>query len=90
MQDNNSFLTLFLQPVAEHLADDDVSEILINGPERVYVERKGRLEEVPARFVSEPALKAAAANIAASPSPSFRPCRASARSSPSASSRRTR
>lgn len=66
MQDNNSFLTLFLQPVAEHLADDDVSEILINGPERVYVERKGRLEEVPARFVSEPALKAAAANIAKS------------------------
>ena len=66
MQDNNSFLTLFLQPVAEHLADDDVSELLINGPERVYVERKGRLEEVPARFVSEPALKAAAANIAKS------------------------
>lgn len=66
MQDNNSFLTLFLQPVAEHLADDDVSEILINGPDRVYVERKGRLEEVPARFVSEPALKAAAANIAKS------------------------
>ena len=66
MQDNNSFLTLFLQPVAEHLADDDVSEILINGPERVYVERKGSLEEVPARFVSEPALKAAAANIAKS------------------------
>lgn len=66
MQDNNSFLTLFLQPVAEHLADDDVSEILINGPERVYVERKGRLEEVPARFVSESALKAAAANIAKS------------------------
>ena len=65
MQDNNSFLTLFLQPVAEHLADDDVSAILINGPERVYVERKGRLEEVPARFVSEPALKAAA-NIAKS------------------------
>lgn len=66
MQDNNSFLTLFLQPVAEHLADDDVSEILINGPERVYVERKGRLEEVPARFVSEPALRAAASNIAKS------------------------
>lgn len=66
MQDNNSFLTLFLQPVAEHLADDDVSEILINGPDQVYVERKGRLEEVPARFVSEPALKAAAANIAKS------------------------
>lgn len=66
MDDANSFLTLFLSPVAAYLADDTVSEILINGPERVYVERKGRLEEVPARFVSEPALKAAAANIAKS------------------------
>lgn len=66
MQDNNSFLTLFLQPVAEYLGDDNVSEILINGPERVYIERKGKLEEVPAKFVSEPALKAAAANIAKS------------------------
>lgn len=66
MDDVNSFLTLFLSPVAAYLADDTVSEILINGPERVYVERKGRLEEVPARFVSEPALKAAAANIAKS------------------------
>lgn len=66
MDDDNSFLTLFLSPVAAYLADDTVSEILINGPERVYVERKGRLEEVPARFVSEPALKAAAANIAKS------------------------
>ena len=38
MQDNNSFLTLFLQPVAAYLADDTVSEILINGPGRVYIE----------------------------------------------------
>ena len=44
MEGNNSFLTLFLQPVAEFLADDSVSEILINGPERVYIERKGKLE----------------------------------------------
>ncbi|MGN0833647.1 MAG: CpaF family protein [Kiritimatiellia bacterium] len=66
MQDNNSFLTLFLQPVAEYLGDDTVSEILINGPACVYVERKGKLEEAPAKFVSEPALKAAAANIAKS------------------------
>lgn len=66
MQDNNSFLTLFLQPVAEYLADESVSEILINGPERLYVERNGKLEEISARFVSEPALRAAATNIAKS------------------------
>lgn len=63
---DRSFLYLFLVPVREYLADDAVSEILINGPERVYIERSGKLEEVPARFVSESALRAAAANIAKS------------------------
>ena len=66
MENSNSFLTLFLQPVAEYLSDDSVSEILINGPQQVYIERHGKLEEIPARFVSEAALKAAAANIAKS------------------------
>lgn len=64
--DQNSFLTLFLAPVAECLADDEVSEIMINGHERVYVERGGRLVEIPNRFVSEQALRAAATNIAKS------------------------
>ena len=66
MDNSNSFLVLFLAPVKEYLEDDAVSEILINGPQQVYIERKGKLEEVPARFVSEPALKAAATNIAKS------------------------
>ena len=66
MDDANSFLTLFLSPVAAYLADDTVSEILINGPGRVYIERRGKLEEVPEKFVSEPALRAAASNIAKS------------------------
>ena len=66
MENNNSFLVLFLAPVREYLEDDSVSEILINGPQQVYVERRGKLEEVAAKFVSESALKAAAANIAKS------------------------
>ena len=66
MDDNNSFLVLFLAPVREYLEDDTVSEILINGPQQVYIERRGKLEEIPAKFVSEAALKAAAANIAKS------------------------
>lgn len=61
-----SFLTLFLQPVAAYLADDSVSEILINGPSQIYVERKGHLELTPAKFVNEASLKAAAVNIARS------------------------
>ena len=66
MDNNNSFLVLFLAPVKEYLEDDTVSEILINGHQQIYIEREGKLEEVAARFVSEPALKAAAANIAKS------------------------
>jgi len=66
MENNNSFLVLFLSPVREYLEDDSVSEILINGPQQIYIERRGKLEEVQAKFISEPALKAAAANIAKS------------------------
>lgn len=66
MQNDNSFLTLFLQPVAAYLAEEAVSEILINGSDHVYIERAGKLDEVPAKFVSESALRAAATNIAKS------------------------
>ena len=66
MDNSNSFLVLFLEPVREYLADDSVSEILINGHQNLYIERSGKLEAIPAKFVSEAALKAAASNIAKS------------------------
>ena len=66
MDNSNSFLVLFLAPVKAYLEDDSVSEVLINGPSQVYVERCGKLEEVPEKFVSEAALRAAATNIAKS------------------------
>lgn len=64
MENSNSYLTLFFEPIRDYLNDDTVSEILINGPDQIYIERRGRLEPVLARFVSEPALKAAAVNVA--------------------------
>ena len=66
MEANSSFLILFLAPVKQFLEDDDVSEILINGPNQIYIERKGKLEKTDAKFVSEPSLRAAASNIAKS------------------------
>ena len=66
MEPDNSFLILFLAPIGEYLKDDDVSEILINGPEKVYIEKHGKLQKTPARFPSESALRAAASNIARS------------------------
>ena len=65
-QDANSFLVLFFEPIRPFLESEDISEILINGPNQIYIERKGRLEPTDAKFVSEPALRAAATNVAKS------------------------
>ena len=48
---------LGLGPLQRLLDDDGVSEIMVNGPERVYVERHGRLELSSARFTSEEHLR---------------------------------
>ena len=39
-----------LGPVEPFLEDDDVSDILVNGPFDIYVERGGKLEKTNARF----------------------------------------
>lgn len=56
-------LRAFLKPVLAYLDDESVSEILINGPEDVWIERKGRLYKTEARF-SEEGLLGAARNMA--------------------------
>ncbi len=56
-------LAWFLQPIAGLLADDAVTEIMVNGPDRVFVERRGRLERVAARFADEDALQSAIRNL---------------------------
>ena len=67
MENNNSFLTLFLAPVAAYLADDTVSEILINGHERVYIERNGKLEEIAERLADSTRTPARSAFESAKP-----------------------
>ena len=54
----------FLSPVQAYLADESVSEVLINGPDEVFIERRGILEKTPAKFKDEQALQAAVRNIA--------------------------
>src|SRR5438105_8113626 len=56
-------LRAFLKPVAAFLDDPEVSEILINGPREVWVERHGKLQRTEATF-SEDGLLAAARNMA--------------------------
>ena len=44
-------------PLEPLLRDADISEIMVNGPERIYVERFGRISEVDAAFVDETHLR---------------------------------
>ena len=37
-------------PISPFLAQEDISEIMINGPHQVYVEKKGRIVLTPTRF----------------------------------------
>jgi len=50
-------------PIRPFLEDPSVSEVMINGPEQIYIERKGRLELVNARFSSREALMSALRNV---------------------------
>jgi len=59
-----SSIRWFLQPLAGLLADTEVTEIMINGPGDVRVERRGRVTATAVRFASSAALLAAVRNIA--------------------------
>ncbi len=56
-------LKAFLKPIAEFLDDESVSEIMINGPEEIWVEAGGKVYKTSAKFTEE-GLEAAARNIA--------------------------
>jgi pilus assembly protein CpaF len=52
-----------LGPLEELLADPAVEEVMVNGHERIYVERGGRIERADVRFESEQALRDAIERI---------------------------
>jgi pilus assembly protein CpaF len=54
----------FLRPIAHLITDPEVSEIMVNGPRSVFVEREGRLQPVPDVHLDERNLRAAVRNIA--------------------------
>jgi len=49
--------TVGLGPIEGLLADPAVEEVMVNGPDAVYVERLGRIEPTAVRFDSEQALR---------------------------------
>ena len=44
-------------PLEPYLRDPDVTEIMVNGPDDIYVERGGRIHSVPAQFVDDAHLR---------------------------------
>ena len=40
-------------PLEPFLRDVDVTEVMVNGPDRIYIERAGRIHPVPGRFTDE-------------------------------------
>jgi len=53
-----------MTPILEFLDDDSVSEIMVNGHDEVYVEVKGKLHRVDAKFRDNDTWEAAVRNIA--------------------------
>ena len=53
----------FFAPIVPFLDDAAVSEVMINGPDQIYIERRGQLELTDARFPSREALLAALRNL---------------------------
>lgn len=57
-------LNNYLSPVVEFLRDESVTEVLINGPEDIFIERGGKLHKTDAKFKTEDDLVAAVNNMA--------------------------
>lgn len=54
----------FLRPIEHLILDDSISEIMINGPYRVFIERRGFLQQEKGISLDERALMVAVKNIA--------------------------
>src|SRR4029077_13298157 len=62
----NGFETIlpFLKPIEHLILDDTISEVMVNGPHRVCVEKSGFVEEVRGLAIGEKSLMIAVKNIA--------------------------
>ena len=54
----------FLKPIEHLILDDSISEVMINGPDQVFIEKGGFLEQVKGVSLGEKSLMVAVKNIA--------------------------
>jgi pilus assembly protein CpaF len=62
----NGFETIlpFLKPIEHLILDDAISEVMVNGPDRIFIEKQGFVEPVPGIHLGERSLMVAVKNIA--------------------------
>jgi pilus assembly protein CpaF len=62
----NGFETIlpFLKPIEHLILDDSISEVMVNGPDAVFIEKNGLLEQAAGVSLSDRALMVAVKNIA--------------------------
>src|SRR3984893_15054582 len=54
----------FLRPIEALILDPEISDIMVNGSSRVFIEKHGDLRSVPGVAISEKSLQVAVRNIA--------------------------
>ncbi len=54
----------FLKPIEHLILDDSISEVMVNGPDRIFIEKAGYLEQVQGVTLAEKFLLVAVKNIA--------------------------
>jgi pilus assembly protein CpaF len=62
----NGFETIlpFLKPIEHLILDDSISEVMVNGPDRIFIEKAGFIEPVQGVSLGEKSLMVAVKNIA--------------------------
>jgi pilus assembly protein CpaF len=62
----NGFETIlpFLKPIEHLILDDSISEVMVNGPDRIFIEKAGFIEPVQGVNLGEKSLMVAVKNIA--------------------------
>jgi hypothetical protein len=54
----------FLKPIEHLILDDSISEVMVNGPDRMFIEKQGFLQQVPGVSIGEKSRMVAVKNIA--------------------------
>lgn len=54
----------FLKPIEHLILDDSISEVMVNGADRVFIEKRGFIQQVPGVSLGEKSLMVAVKNIA--------------------------